>query len=82
MSTILAFLTFAAEDAAHGAGDEESDKTLFYVVGGLAALYGVAIAMFGLAKHDFPASKGAVRGVCALSALVVAAAMASSVVTG
>jgi hypothetical protein len=81
MTTILAFLAFA-QDAAHGAGHEETSKTPFYVVGGIAALYGFGIALFGMAKHDFPGSKGAVRGVCALSALVVAAAMASSVVTG
>lgn len=81
MSTLATILVFAQE-AAHGAGhEEESDKTLFYVIGGLAALYGFGIALFGLAKHDFPGSLGARRGVCALSALVVVAAMASSVVT-
>ncbi len=81
MSTLASILVFAQE-AAHGAGHEESDKTLFYVVGGLAALYGVGLAFFGMAKHDFPATKGAARGVFALSTLVVIAAMASSVATG
>ncbi len=78
LSTILGFIFFAAEEAGH----EESSKTLFYVVGGLAALYGVAIASLGIVKHDFPSSQGAARGVFALSAVVVAAAMASSVITG
>lgn len=78
LSTILAFVAFAAEEVHH----EESDKTLFYVVGGIAAAYGVLIAFFGLAKQNFPATKGAARGVFALSTLVVLAAMASSVLTG
>ena len=78
LSTILAFVAFAAEEAGH----EETSKTLFYVIGGIAAAYGVGIAALGITKPDFPGSPGAARGVFALSALVVAAAMASSVVTG
>ena len=81
MPTLASILVFAQE-AAHGAEHEETSKTLFYVVGGLAAAYGVLIAALGIVKHDFPSSKGAARGVFALSALVVLAAMASSVVTG
>ena len=81
MSTLASILVFAQE-AAHGAEHEETSKTLFYVVGGIAAAYGVLIAAIGITKHDFPASKGAARGVFALSTLVVLAAMASSVVTG
>ena len=81
MSTLATILVFAQE-AAHGAEPEESDKTLFYVVGGLAAVYAVIIAAIGIKKHDFPATKGAARGVFALSTLVVLAAMASSVLTG
>ncbi len=81
MSTLASILVFAQE-AAHGAEHEESSKTLFYVVGGLAAAYGVLIALFGLSKHDFPSSRGQMLGVCALSAVVVVAAMASSVITG
>jgi hypothetical protein len=78
LSTILAFFTFAAGEAGH----EETSKTLFYVVGGAAAAYGVLIAFFGLTKHDFPSSDGGARAVYALSTLVVAAAMVSSVLTG
>ncbi len=81
MSTLATILSFAAETA-HGAGHEESDKTLFYVVGGLAAVYAVVIATLGIKKHDFPATKGAARGVFALSTVVVLAAMASSIITG
>ena len=80
MSTLAAFLVFAQE-AAHGAEEEETSKTLFYVVGGIAAVYAVALTAFGLTNHEFPKTKSAARGVCALSAVVVAAAMASSIVT-
>ena len=78
LSTILSFVAFAAGEADH----EETSKTLFYVVGGAAAAYGFLIALFGISKQDFPGTKGAARGVFALSTLVVAAAMASSVLTG
>ena len=78
LSTILSFVAFAAGEADH----EETSKTLFYVVGGIAAGYGVLLAFFGMTKPDFPKTKGAARGVFALSALVVLAAMASSVLTG
>ena len=81
MSTLATILVFAQE-AAHGAEHEESSKTPFYVLGGLAALYGVLLAAIGLTKHDFPSSRGAARGVFAFSTLVVVAAMASSVITG
>ena len=80
MSTLASILVFAQE-AAHGAEQEETSKTPFYIVGGLAALYAVVIATIGIKKHDFPATKGAARGVFALSTLVVLAAMASSVLT-
>jgi hypothetical protein len=82
MSTLASFLVFAQE-AAHGAAEhEEADKTLFYIAGGIAAAYGFLIGILGVVKEDFPGSKGAARGVFALSALVVLAAMASSVATG
>jgi hypothetical protein len=78
LSTILSFVAFAAEEVA----EEETSKTLFYVVGGAAAAYGFLLAIFAIRKHDFPATQGAARAVMALSVLVVAAAMASSVLTG
>ena len=81
MSTLASILVFAQE-AAHGAEHEESSKTLFYVFGGIAAAYGFLIAIFAIKKEDFPATKGAARGVFALSTIVVAAAMVSSVLTG
>lgn len=78
LSTILAFVAFAAGEAGH----EETSKTPFYIMGGIAAAYGVLLAFFGLTKENFPATKGAARGVYALSALVVLGAMTTSVLTG
>ena len=82
MSTLATILVFAQE-AAHGAEhEEEFSKTLFYVVGGFAALYAVVLAAIGIKKHDFPSSQGSARAIFAVSTVVVLAAMASSVITG
>jgi hypothetical protein len=70
-------LTFATE-----APEEESSKTLFYVLGGLAAAWAIILFAVGMRSTSFPASKGAQRGVIAISVLVVAGAMASAVITG
>ena len=81
MSTLASILVFAQE-AAHGAAEsEETSKTPFYVVGGLVALYAVVLAAIGIKKHDFPGTRGAARGIFALSTVLVVAAMASSVLT-
>ena len=82
MSTLASILVFAQEAAHAAEPEEESSKALFYIVGGIAAAYGFLIGILGIMKEDFPGSKGAARGVFALSTLVVLAAMASSVATG
>lgn len=74
MSTLQAFITLAAETA-----EKEESETLFYIVGGLAALYAVIISVIGITQHDFPRTQGAARAVFALSTLVVLAVMASTV---
>ena len=73
---LAALLTFAAENA-----EEESSKTLFYVLGGAAAVWAIALFALGMRSPSFPASPGAQRGVIAVSVLIVVAAMASSVLT-
>jgi hypothetical protein len=73
---LSAILTFAAAEA--GA---ESSKTPFYVVGGLLAVFAVAVASLGITREDFPSSQGAARGVMALAAVLVVATMASAVLT-
>ena len=69
-------LTLAAETAG-----EEPDQTLFYLCGGLAALWAIALFALGMRSHDFPSSPGAQRGVMLVSVLVVIAATASSVLS-
>jgi hypothetical protein len=70
-----AFLVAAAE------AGEESSQTLFYVAGGLLAIWAVALGAYGLSRPDFPA-EGAARGIMGISAVLVVAAIATSIVTG
>jgi hypothetical protein len=72
-ATLLTFATEAAE--------EEPSKTLFYVLGALAAAWAVVLFAIGMRSTTFPSSDGAMRGVIAISVLVVAGAMASAVIT-
>jgi hypothetical protein len=69
-------LTLAAETAG-----EESSKTPFYILGGAAAVWAIALFALGMRSPDFPGSAAAQRGVIAVSVVVVVAAMASSVLT-
>jgi hypothetical protein len=71
---VLALVTFAAE---------EGSKTPYYIAGGVLAAFAVIISAIGIRGHDtFPASKGAMRAVMALAAVLVIATMASAVLTG
>ena len=69
-------LTFAAE-----AAEEETSKTAFYVLGGVAAAWAVMLFAVGMRAETFPRSAGAQRGVMAISVLLVIGAMASAVLT-
>ncbi len=72
-----ALITLAAAEG------EESSKLLFYVCGGLLAVFAVVVSAIGITRRDtFPASRGQARGVIALAALLVLAAMAAAVITG
>ena len=72
-----ALITFAAEEGA------EPSKTAFYIAGGVLAAYAVLISALGISRiGTFPAKKAQARGVMLLSAVLVAAAMASAVLTG
>jgi len=76
-AVLHALISFAAAE-----GGEESSKTLFYVCGGLLAAFAVVISLVGISRRDtFPADKGHARGVMALAALLVLAAMAAAVIT-
>ena len=72
-----AVLTLAAAE-----GGEESSKALFYICGGLLAAFAVVVSAIGIKRRDtFPSGKGQQRGVIALAALLVLAAMAATVIT-
>ena len=71
-----ALITLAATEGA------EPSKTAFYIAGGLLAVYAVVMGFIGITRDGFPAKKSQARGVMALSAVLVAAAMASAVLTG
>jgi hypothetical protein len=73
---LATLLTLAAETA-----EEEPDKTLFYVLGGVAAVWAIVLFALGMRSPSFPGSPGAQRGVIAVSVLLVVAAMASAVYT-
>jgi hypothetical protein len=74
---LAALIAFAATEEGH-----ESSKTLFYVCGGLLAVWAVVVSAAGIRAHEtFPPSPRAARGVMAISAVLVLAAMASAVIT-
>jgi mannitol-specific phosphotransferase system IIBC component len=72
-----ALLTFAAE-----AAEAEPNKTPFYILGGAAAVWAIALFAIGMRSATFPGSVVAQRGVMAISVVLVVAAMASAVITG
>jgi hypothetical protein len=71
---VHALLVLAAEEA-------EPSKTAFYIAGALLAAWGVTLGIFGLRSPDFPGSAAAARGVMAVSFILMAAAMATAVIT-
>jgi hypothetical protein len=67
-------ITFAAEEAS---------KTPYYIAGIALASFAVIISAIGISRHGtFPSSPGAARAVMGLALLLVAATMASAVLTG
>jgi hypothetical protein len=74
---LTALITFAAEEGA------EPSKTLFYIFGGLLAVWALVVSAIGIRAHEtFPPSKSAARGVMTISIVLVVLAMASAVITG
>jgi len=64
-------------------GEEESSKTAFYVAGGALALFAVLISAVGIARHEhFPPSRGLMGAIVAVCGLLVAATMATAILTG
>jgi hypothetical protein len=75
---MLHALTLLATEAA---AEPEKSKTAFYILGGLLAAYAVVLAALGMTRATFPESDGAKRGVMAVSFVLMAAAMATAVLT-
>jgi hypothetical protein len=61
--------------------EHEPSKTPFYIGGGILALWAVLLGVIGLRSETFPATKSAARGVMAISALLVAFAVATALIT-
>jgi hypothetical protein len=65
------------------ATEEETSKTAYYVAGSVLALFAVVISAIGIRGHEsFPPSRGVAGAVIAVAALLVAATMATAVITG
>jgi hypothetical protein len=71
---VHALLVIAAEEV-------EPSKTAFYLSGGVLAAWAVVLSFVGLRNPDFPGSTAAARGVMALTAVLVTAAMVTAVTT-
>jgi hypothetical protein len=69
----LSFILAAAE---HAAEEHHKSELPFFVAGGLLASFAVLISVFGFKRPDFPSNEGGARGVMAVSAVLVAGAMA------
>jgi hypothetical protein len=61
--------------------EHEPSKTPFYIGGAVLALWAVLLGFIGLRSESFPATKGAARGVMAISALLVVVALATALIT-
>jgi hypothetical protein len=61
---------------------QKHSKTPFYIAGAVLVAFAVSISLIGIrGAETFPGSLAARRGVCALAAVLVAAAMATAVLT-
>ena len=74
LATLLVFAQEVVEE-------EEAEPVAFYLLGGLAALWAVTLFAIGMRSHTFPGSAAAQRVVTLISVLIVAAAMASAVIS-
>ena len=62
---------------------EESSKTPFYVAGIALTVFALVVSALGIRSHGhWPSSTGASRAVMGICALLVAATMATAILTG
>jgi hypothetical protein len=62
-------------------GEEETSKTAFYVAGGVLAAWAVLLGAVGMARDGWP-SESAGKAIMAITAVLVAATMTASALTG
>ena len=75
---MLAVLLQAAEEAA-----EEPSKTPFYVAAAILVLFAAALSAVGISRHaTFPPTRGLATALMLVCAVLVAATMATAVITG
>lgn len=75
---LSSILIAAAETAEHA----EPSKTPFYIAGAVLVVWALVISFIGIKRDSFAASKGVGTAIAAVSAVLVAAAMYTSVITG
>jgi hypothetical protein len=71
---LLALLQAAAEES-------EPSKVPFFICGGLFAVWAIVMFVVGMRSRSFPGGQGGERGVIAVSAVLMVAAMATAVIT-
>jgi hypothetical protein len=72
---VHAFLLLAAAEA------EEKSKVPFFIAGGLLVCWAIIMFAVGMRSETFPGGQSGERGVIAVSVVLVAAAMATAVIT-
>jgi len=72
---MLGLLVAAAEEAA------EPSKVPFFIAGGAFAAWAIVLFVVGMRTPGFPNGQGAERGIIAVSVVLMAAAMATAVIT-
>ena len=73
---LLALLQIAAEEA-----EAEPSKVPFFVCGGAFAAWALVLFLVGMRSQSFPGSQTAERGIIAVSAVLMVAAMFTAVIT-
>jgi hypothetical protein len=61
--------------------EAEPSKAPFYIAGGLLVLFAIVVSTVGIRSETFPPTKGARTLVMGVGAILVAAAMATAVLT-
>jgi len=75
---LSSILIAAAEHAEHA----EPSKTPFYIAGAVLVVWALVVSLVGIKSDSFAASKASGTLIAVVSAVLVAAAMFTSVITG